>query len=78
MNPPPVRRERCGVRSQLATRRTAGPGNLYRHRTAALLRPTGNTTNFAITDLHDWFEHRPCPNLHTLGAQARRAFVREP
>ena len=34
----------------------------------ALLRPTGNATKFAITDLHDWFEHRRCPNLHTLGA----------
>jgi hypothetical protein len=66
-NPSPVRRERHGVRGQRATCRTAFPGNLHRHRTAALFQPTGNATKFAITDLHDGFEQRRCPNFHTLG-----------
>ena len=69
MNPSPVRRERRGVRGQPATRRTAGSGNPRGHRTATLLRPRGNATKFAITDLHDWFEHRRCPNFHTLGVE---------
>ena len=39
MNPSPVRRVRCGVRGQPSTCRTAGSGNLRRHRTATLLGP---------------------------------------
>ena len=76
MNPSPVRRERRGVRGQSAACRTAGSGNLRRHRTATLLRPTRTATKLSITDLHDWFEHRRCPNFHTLGGQAGRACFR--
>jgi hypothetical protein len=66
-----VRGERRRVGGQCATRCTAVHDDLRRHQPAALHRRTSNVLKFAISDLHDRFEHRRCPNIYSLGPSVR-------